>query len=152
TLPRHRPSRQNMHRMVGAASGRRRRRACPQNVYTVITLANITRCASMVSRVLLIVNRSAATGHSTDLAARLFHLLQERLAGSAAAALAMVDDHPQARECAQEFLADSSAPAAILSAGGGGTLRAVIEGVCGERGPGDLPDRECIQVGILRMG
>jgi hypothetical protein len=106
----------------------------------------------MVSRVLLIVNRAAATGHSTNLATRLLRLLQARLAGCADAALTLVDDHPQARACARKFLSDSSAPAAILSAGGGGTLRAVIEGVCGERGPGTWPDAQRLRLGILRMG
>jgi hypothetical protein len=106
----------------------------------------------MVSRVLLIVNRAAATGHSTDLAMRLFRILHASLAGSAEAALALVDDHPQARACAKEFLADSSAPAAILSAGGGGTLRAVVEGVWGECGPGAWLDAQRLRLGILRMG
>jgi Diacylglycerol kinase catalytic domain len=64
----------------------------------------------------------------------------------------VVGDHTAARACANEFLAASDAPALILAGGGGGTLRAVIEGICEGSEAGRLPGRERILIGALRMG
>jgi diacylglycerol kinase family enzyme len=49
-------------------------------------------------------------------------------------------------------MTESDAPAAVLAGGGGGTLRAVIEGVCDACGSAGLPGPERVRVGALRMG
>lgn len=64
----------------------------------------------------------------------------------------MVDNHAEAREISQSFLDLSIEPAAIIVGGGGGTLRAVIEGVCKNSQPGCLPGRDRIRIAALRMG
>src|SRR5829696_3343203 len=64
----------------------------------------------------------------------------------------VVADHPAARARANEFLKASDAPAAVIVGGGSGTLRAVIEGLCEGRVAGELPGRERVRVGALRMG
>lgn len=66
--------------------------------------------------------------------------------------VAIVDDHPKARRRTEAFLASCDAPALIIAGGGGGTLRAVIEGVCEGREPGQLPGPERVRVAALRMG
>jgi Diacylglycerol kinase catalytic domain len=111
--------------------------------YSVLTLAE---------RALLIVNRSAGMGHSRVLVDRLHAMLVRSLGARAASEVEIVGDHPTARARASEFLAASDAPALILVGGGGGTLRAVIEGLC-EGSEGDrLPGCERVLIGALRMG
>ena len=105
----------------------------------------------MVDRVLLLVNRSAGTGHRTAFAEQLGNELRKATGPVANLDVEVVDDHPAARSLAREFLAASRRPGALIVAGGGGTLRAVVEGVCenaGER----LPSADRIRIGALRMG
>src|SRR5215210_9549243 len=64
----------------------------------------------------------------------------------------VVEDHPEARVRAKEFLDASDVPGLILVGGGGGTLRAVIEGLCEGGEEGRLPGRERVLIGALRMG
>jgi hypothetical protein len=104
----------------------------------------------MVERVLLLVNRRSGTGHGPALAVQLSHQLRE--AGSGAEVdVELVDDHPAARRVTRSFVAASPRPAALIVAGGGGTLRAVVEGVCDDAGP-VLPDASRIRLAALRMG
>lgn len=64
----------------------------------------------------------------------------------------VVDDHPEARAKTKEFLALADAPAFIIAGGGGGTLRAIIEGICEGSESGNLPGSERIRIAALRMG
>src|SRR2546430_1305025 len=58
---------------------------------------------------------------------------------------------PAAREAAGQWLAARPAvPAVVIAGGGGGTLRAVVEGACDGRPA--LPARDTIRIGGLRMG
>jgi hypothetical protein len=79
-------------------------------------------------------------------------MLTELLGEQVALRVEVVGDHPAARACAGEFLDASDAPALILVGGGGGTLRAVIEGLCEDSEVGHLPGRERVLIGALRMG
>src|SRR6266581_1763735 len=48
-------------------------------------------------------------------------------------------------------LVGASGPAAVIVGGGGGTLRAVVEGICDAAG-GKLPGARQVRLGALRMG
>ena len=106
----------------------------------------------IVKRVLLIINRSAATGHGNATVDRLRLMLHEALDRKIESQIEVVDGHSQTREQTQAFLAISDAPALVIAGGGSGTLRAVIEGVCAGSEPGHLPGREHVRVAALRMG
>ncbi len=79
-------------------------------------------------------------------------MLAKLSGGRAALQVEVVEDHGAARARANEFLAASDAPALIVAGGGGGTLRAVIEGLCEGSEAGRLPGRERVLLGALRMG
>jgi diacylglycerol kinase family enzyme len=112
-----------------------------------------------VERALLIINRTSGVGHGDAVAERLSSMLREGLGEGTHAQVELVSDHPAARACAAEFLNASEAPAMIIAGGGGGTLRAVIEGICNQHArsiglgaSASLPGRERVCVGALRMG
>ncbi len=105
----------------------------------------------MVERVLLLMNRSAGTGHRTDVAAQLGNQLRKSDETIPDLAVEVVDDHPSARRAARSFLEASSRPSALIVAGGGGTLRAVVEGVC-DSAQDALPGAQSVRIGALRMG
>jgi hypothetical protein len=106
----------------------------------------------IAERILLIVNRSAGIGQGHAVVGRLRTMLAKLLGEQATLQVEVVGDHPAARACANEFLGASKAPALILVGGGGGTLRAVIEGLCEGSEVGRLPGRERVLIGALRMG
>ncbi len=106
----------------------------------------------VAERILLIVNRTAGTGHGHAIVDRLRAMLAELPDEQARLQVEVVGDHPAARACANEFLMASDAPAVVIVGGGSGTLRAVIEGLCEGSAAGELPGRERVRVGALRMG
>ena len=103
-------------------------------------------------RILLIVNWTAGIGHSRALVDRLRAMLAEFSGERTTLQVDIVGDHPAARASANEFLTASDAPAVVIVGGGSGTLRAVIEGLCEGHAVGELPGRERVRVGALRMG
>jgi hypothetical protein len=106
----------------------------------------------IVERILLIVNRTAGIGHDQAVVNRLRTIVAKPFGEQATLRVEVVGDHPAARACASEFLKASKASALILVGGGGGTLRAVIEGLCEGSEEGHLPGRERVLIGALRMG
>ncbi len=106
----------------------------------------------IAERILLIVNRSAGIGHGDAVVGRLRAMLVKLLGGQASSQVEVVTGHPEARARAKEFLDASDVPSLILVGGGGGTLRAVIEGLCEGSEAGRLPGRERVLIGALRMG
>ncbi len=106
----------------------------------------------VAERILLIVNRSSGVGHGHTTVEELRATLSELSGEQAALQVEVVEDHGAARARANEFLAASEAPALIVAGGGGGTLRAVIEGLCEGSEAGRLPGRERVLIGALRMG
>ncbi len=96
-----------------------------------------------MTAILLVGNRLAGTGHQAG--------LLERLAAELAAELRTVEDHPAARQATRQWLAGHpTQPTAVIAGGGGGTLRAVVEGACDGRPT--PPGRDTIRIGGLRMG
>jgi Diacylglycerol kinase catalytic domain len=101
---------------------------------------------------MLIVNRTAGIGHGRAIVDRLRAMLAEFPGERAPLQVDVVEDHAAARARANEFLTASDSPAVVIVGGGSGTLRAVIEGLCEGRAAGELPGRERVRVGALRMG
>ena len=99
-----------------------------------------------VKRALLMINRSAGTGQGGSVVERLSSVFKQELGGLAEVKVEMVSDHADARARAVGFISESEAPALIVAGGGGGTLRAVIEGIY------DTDATERVRVGALRMG
>ncbi len=100
-------------------------------------------------RVLLLVNQSSGPGWTQASAEALQRCLRRRIGHDSVVAAALVENHVQVARTARLFALSSAAPSAVLSCGGGGTLRAVIEGVCGEQAP---PPAHRLRVAPLRMG
>ena len=92
----------------------------------------------MVERILFVINASSATGHSNAVIDRLCRVLRNVLPCRTDLQVETVDTHRQVKAKTNAFLAASDAPKAIISGGGGGTLRAVIEAVCEGCEPGSL--------------
>jgi hypothetical protein len=101
---------------------------------------------AVAGRVLLIVNSESGTGCAQGLPAALAQELRRSDATPGDLELAVVRDHPTARELAAEFAADSQCAGAVIAAGGGGTLRAAVEGVF------DACAADRVVMGALRMG
>ena len=83
-----------------------------------------------VERALLIINRTAGTGQGEFVAEQLSSRFQQKLDGLSEVKVELVSNHADARTCAAGFVFESGAPALVVAGGGGGTLRAVIEGIC----------------------
>ena len=109
-------------------------------------------CCAMIELALLVVNRSAATGYSQADALQLKSALAAQLSRTTDLRLEIVADHPAVASGTRRFLEAEDAPALIIAGGGGGTLRAVIEGICEGCVPGKLPISEQVQIALLRMG
>jgi len=100
----------------------------------------------VIERVLLIVNTESGTGCSPALGVALLDAFRESDARPADIELAIVRDHPSARRCAKEFAAGTGRRVAVIAAGGGGTVRAAVEGVIDARA-----EQRAI-LGALRLG
>jgi diacylglycerol kinase family enzyme len=105
-----------------------------------------------VERALLVINRNAGTGQTEPIATNLSSLFKAGLGELKEVRVELVDSHPAARACAGEFFRESEASTLIVAGGGGGTLRAVIEGVCSAHDSASIPGPERVRVGAMRMG
>src|ERR1041384_952773 len=99
-----------------------------------------------VERALLMINRNAGTGQDGSVVERLSSVFKQGLVGLSEVKVELVNDHAEARTRAAGFISESEAPAVIVAGGGGGTLRAVIEGIY------DTRATERVRVGAWRMG
>jgi hypothetical protein len=100
----------------------------------------------IAERILLIINRGAGIGHSDPVVGRLRATLVKLLGEQATLQVEVVAGHPAARTRAKEFLDASDVPGLIIVGGGGGTLRAVIEGLCEGSEEGRLPGRDRVLI------
>ena len=105
-----------------------------------------------VKRALLIINRNAGTGQDSSIAEKLTLLVRHGLDQLSDVRVELVSNHADARVCTAEFISESEAPALVVAGGGGGTLRATIEGICDSRNSEELPGPERVRVAALRMG
>ena len=104
----------------------------------------------MAGRALLVLNRSAGTGHAAGDAERLVEALAAGHGGLLDVQVAMVDGHPAARSAAAAFCRRHPRESLVVAAGGGGTLRAAVEGVI-DAAPRAV-DGKGPRLGALRMG
>ncbi len=105
----------------------------------------------MSTSALLILNRSSGTGHAAELADQLAKALESGYGSSLEVRTVVVDDHPEARSEAARYAAAGSRPSLVVAAGGGGTLRAAVEGVL-EAFPVTPPGPDVLRLAALRMG
>ena len=105
-----------------------------------------------VERALLIINRNAGTGQGDAIAEELTLHFRHGLDQLSDVRVELVSNHADARACTAEFVSESETPALVVAGGGGGTLRAAIEGICDSRVSEELPGPERVRVAALRMG
>ena len=105
-----------------------------------------------VKRALLIINRKAGTGQGHALSETLTSHFGQGLDQLSQVKVELVSDHAAARACAAEFVSASENPALVVAGGGGGTLRAAIEGICDARVSDELPGPQHVRVAALRLG
>ena len=79
----------------------------------------------MVTRILLIVNRSSGTGCSPALVGALMEELRQVGGWPEELEVALVEDHPGARLATRSFLAASSLPAAVIVGAGAALVFAI---------------------------
>ena len=99
---------------------------------------------------LLAINTAAGTGHESGLGSEMARLLQSYLGAQYSVHLSFADGHGDVSKRARSFINETGPNAVIIAGGGGGTLRAVIEGVSAKDGA--LPNPHQLRVGALRMG
>jgi Diacylglycerol kinase catalytic domain len=100
--------------------------------------------------VLVLLNRASGTGHAESLAGELAEAIRAGYGGPLDVSSKVVDTHPAARSAAAAFVADQR-PSLVAAAGGGGTLRAVVEGVM-DAFPLAPPPPDAVLLAGLRMG
>ena len=99
---------------------------------------------------LLAINTAAGTGHESGLGSEMARLLQGYLGTQYSVHLSCADGHGDIAHRTRSFVNENESDAVIIAGGGGGTLRAVIEGVAAK--DGTLPNSHQLRVGALRMG
>ncbi len=103
-------------------------------------------------KLLLTINTSAGTGHDPALGREMVRTLRQRLGAEHSVQLGWGRGHGEIRRQTSEFARQNKHDSVIIAGGGGGTLRAVIEGVGDSTGTGNLPAAEQLRIGALRMG
>jgi len=107
--------------------------------------------APVAERILLLFNRASGSGHSRRLLDRVQQAFRTELDGRRELSVETVDDHPAARSLTRDFFTGAQGASVIVAGGGGGTLRAVVEGVC-DASPRALPGPARLRLGALRLG
>ena len=105
----------------------------------------------MTAAALVILNRASGTGHPAVLAETLGNALRSGHGSELDLETIVIDSHPDARSAAAEFARFAARPSLLLAAGGGGTLRAVVEGVM-DAFPSTRPTEDAVRLAALRMG
>jgi len=100
---------------------------------------------------LLILNRASGTGHPAALVETLGNAIRSSYGSALDLETMVIETHPDARAAASEFARFASRPSLLVAAGGGGTLRAVVEGVM-DAFPKAPPPEDVIRLAALRLG
>src|SRR5512134_1978195 len=101
--------------------------------------------------VFFVLHRPSGTGHSAAEAGRLQAEFHCRFGGIACRASALAASHDDVVRMTRDFLAWAPAPSLLIAGGGGGTFRAMVQGVmeCADSG---LTRTEHTWVSALRLG
>jgi diacylglycerol kinase family enzyme len=83
-----------------------------------------------MKNLLLLVNRRAGSGHGTDALDALRIKAEELFSGDFQVNFHAAQTHLEIERAAEEFAARTKEASVIIAGGGGGTLGAVINGVC----------------------
>ena len=110
-----------------------------------------TRELTKTQSVLLIVNRPSGTGRSAADLDELRQAFETCFAPLPARVFQATDSHASVRQLTREFLRSNPGPHCLLAGGGGGTTRAVINGLLAECAPGSAA-LAAVRVGVLRLG
>lgn len=105
----------------------------------------------MTASALLVLNRASGTGHGAEYVETLAKALRSGHGSALEVETMVVESHPHARSAASDYARFASRPSLLLAAGGGGTLRAVVEGVM-DVFPSAPPTADVLRMGALRMG
>ncbi|MFQ5873500.1 MAG: diacylglycerol kinase family protein, partial [Dehalococcoidia bacterium] len=105
-----------------------------------------------IARVLLVVNRSSASGHGSATVGRMVSASQDALGRRVPIQVETVDDHPEVKARTADFFSRSGAPALVVAGGGSGTFRAMVEGICEGYTSKSLPGADKVLISALRMG
>jgi hypothetical protein len=100
---------------------------------------------------LLILNRASGTGHAAGIVDQLTQALQSGHGSPLEVDAVTVEDHPAARAAAANHARVAPRPSLVVAAGGGGTLRAVVEGVM-DAFRAAPPGPQVVRLAALRMG
>jgi hypothetical protein len=105
-----------------------------------------------MKRLLVIINSRAGVGYGPSFLDDLRQKTVALFSGQFQVTFQSAKDHREIEESAHKFLIADPSPAIILAGGGGGTLCAVINGICTVSAGPKLPDQNRIVIGALRMG
>ena len=105
-----------------------------------------------MKRLFLLVNKRAGSGHGGGVLDALRKKAEALFSRDFTVMFQAAETHPEIERAIREFAAGIEKPSVIIAGGGGGTLGAVINGVCAAgAGPG-LPGPERLRIAALRMG
>ena len=105
-----------------------------------------------MKRLLAIVNSRAGVGYGPSFLDNLRHKVADLFSQNFQISFLCAENHQKIEELTRDFLMADPSPAIVLAGGGGGTLSAVINGICTDFSGLRLPDQSQILVGALRMG
>ena len=105
----------------------------------------------MNDRMLLLVSRTSGTGCRPGIVGELLGELRQTCGWPEELEVQVVEDHPCARLATKRFLAESTRPAVVIVGGGGGTLRAAVEGIF-DYAKAEPEMLQHVRLGALRMG
>ena len=106
---------------------------------------------TQVQSVLLIVNRPSGTGRSAADLDDLRQAFETYFARLPRREFHVTEGHVSVLRLTREFLRATPGPYCLLAGGGGGTTRALVNGLLTECAPG-APGLEAVRVGVLRLG
>ena len=105
-----------------------------------------------MKRLLAIINSRAGVGYGPSFLDDLRRKVTDLFSRNFQVTFQCAGDHQKIEKITHDFLMADTSPAIILVGGGGGTLSAVINGVCTSYTGSKLPDQSQILIGALRMG
>lgn len=105
-----------------------------------------------MKRMLAIINKRVGVGYGPSILDDLGRKVTDLFSQNFQVTFQCTGDHHKIEKITHDFLMASTSPTIIFAGGGGGTLSAVINGICTSFAGPNLPDQSRILIGALRMG